>query len=368
MKIAVLTSSRADYGVYLPLLRKLQDDRFFDLRLIVFGTHLSKFHGYTVSQIEQDGFQIDYRVETLLSSDTKEAISTSMALTSLKFAAIWAQQEEVYDFVLCLGDRFEMFAAVSVAAPFSVKLAHLHGGETTLGAIDNKFRHSISLFSSLHFTSTQAAAKRVGQITGETENVFCVGALSLDNIASVPTFSLDDFKTKFGIDLQIPSVLFTFHPETVNPQQNEQHIKEITAVLENLDYQVIVTLPNADTEGNTIRQRLLACAEVNKHIKVVENFGTKGYFTCLKHCAFLLGNTSSGILEAASFGKYVIDLGSRQAGREHGPNVLKCEINEEKILEKINMIKKLPALDNSNIYWQGGAADEIIKVLKNISS
>ncbi|MCJ8166416.1 UDP-N-acetylglucosamine 2-epimerase [Pontibacter sp. E15-1] len=366
MRIAVLTSSRADYGIYLPLLNKLQADAYFDLRLLVFGSHLSKFHGYTAIQIEKDGFQIDHHVETVLSADSKEAISTSMALTSLKFAAIWAQEEDRYDYVLCLGDRYEMFSAVSAAAPFHVKLAHLHGGETTLGAIDNQFRHSISLFSTLHFTSTEAAAQRVSAITEDTDNVYCVGALSLDNLATVPLLTLDEFQRKFGIDLSIPSVLFTFHPETVNPQHNSLHISEIVAVLERLEYQVIVTLPNADTSGNTIRQKLLECADTSRQIKVVENFGTQGYFTCLKHCAFLLGNTSSGILEAASFGKYVVDLGSRQAGREHGPNVLKCRISQTEILSTVNRIPSLPPLDHTNIYWQGGAADKIIRVLKTI--
>lgn len=366
MRIAALTSSRADFGIYLPLLRKLDADPFFDVSLIVFGTHLSKFHGYTISEIDAEGFKVDHRIETLLLADSEEAISTSVALTSLKFATIWNQEEEKYDLVFCLGDRYEMFAAVSAAVPFSIKFAHLHGGETTLGAIDNKFRHSISVFSDLHFTATPAAMQRVREIAGSEKSIYCVGALSLDNISSIIPYSLSEFNKVFNINLSIPSVLFTFHPETVNPKRNYQHIEEITATLKEIDYQVIVTLPNADTLGNTLRQKLIECAQQNDHIKIVENFGTRGYFTCLKHCQFLLGNTSSGILEAASFGKYVIDIGNRQAGREHGPNVLKCEINSSEILNRINQIKELPALDNSNIYWRGGAAEKIIEVLKKL--
>lgn len=366
MKIAVLTSSRADYGIYLPLIKSLEADPEFDLRLIVFGSHLSKFHGYSVNQIEAEGFKIDYRVETLLLADSEEAISTSMALTSLKFTSIWSQKEEDYDLVFCLGDRYEMFAAVSAAAPFLVKFAHLHGGETTLGAIDNKFRHSITVFADLHFTSTPAAMQRVKEITGSEHNVYCVGALSLDNLFSINFYSVGEFKKLFRIDLNIPSILFTYHPETVNPQRNYHYIEEIIASLKEIDYQIIVTLPNADTLGYTIRQKLIECAQQNEHIKIVENFGTRGYFTCLKYCQFLLGNTSSGILEAASFGKYVIDIGNRQAGREHGPNVLKCDINSTEILNRINQIKELPTLDSSNIYWHGGAAEKIIEILKSI--
>jgi GDP/UDP-N,N'-diacetylbacillosamine 2-epimerase (hydrolysing) len=366
MRISILTSSRADYGIYLPLLKKLNADPEFDLGLIVFGSHLSKFHGFSVKQIEADGFRIDHRVDTLLLSDSEGGISTSMGLTSLKFATLWEKEEDNYDIVFCLGDRFEMFAAVSAAAPFQIKLAHLHGGETTLGAIDNKFRHSISIFADIHFTSTPAAGDRVKQIIGSELDVYCVGALSLDNVESLKTFSLGEFKDTFGIDLSIPSILLTFHPETVDPHRNLLHIGELTKALEQVDYQVIITLPNADTLGNTIRHKLIDFAQQNSHIKIVENFGTQGYFTCLKHCHFLLGNTSSGIIEAASFGRYTIDLGNRQAGREHGSNVIKCEVTKDAILKAVELVKEMPPLTTSNFYWQGGAADKIISILKNL--
>jgi GDP/UDP-N,N'-diacetylbacillosamine 2-epimerase (hydrolysing) len=197
MRVAVLTSSRADYGIYLPLLKALQQDPFFDLRVIAFGTHLSNFHGHTIDSIIDDGFKIDYQVENIVASDTSQAIATSMAVTAMKFSSIWALEKDTYDLVFSLGDRYEMFAAVSAATPYRVPIAHIHGGETTLGAIDNEFRHCLSIFASLHFTSTENYATKVASIKGSSENVYTVGALSLDNLQTISLLTLEEFKSCF---------------------------------------------------------------------------------------------------------------------------------------------------------------------------
>src|SRR5512133_978023 len=170
IKVAVLTSSRADYGIYQPLLRKMQADSDIDVHIIAFGTHTSHYHGYTLEIIKNDGYTLDYVIDNLLLGDSEEAISTAIGLTQMKFASIWAQEKKNYDVVLCLGDRYEMFAAVSAAIPFNIKLAHLHGGETTLGAIDDVLRHSISLCCRYHFTATSDYAKKVSQIIGTDKN------------------------------------------------------------------------------------------------------------------------------------------------------------------------------------------------------
>ena len=154
MNIAVLTSSRADYGIYLPLLKKLQSDPFFNLKIFVFGTHMSVFHGLTKNQIKEDGFEISREIESLVLGDSAEAISSAMGLTMLKFASVWAQEQNETDLIFCLGDRYEMFGAVMACVPFNIPVAHIHGGETTIGAIDNIFRHSLSLASKLHFVTT----------------------------------------------------------------------------------------------------------------------------------------------------------------------------------------------------------------------
>jgi GDP/UDP-N,N'-diacetylbacillosamine 2-epimerase (hydrolysing) len=364
MRVALLTSSRADYGIYLPLLKKLAADPFFELKIIAFGTHLSHFHGYTLKQIQQDGFEVYKTVESLVLGDSPEAISSAIGLTQLKFASIWAEEKDKLDLIISLGDRYEMFAAVMAAIPFNIPVAHLHGGETTLGAIDNTFRHAITLASQLHFTSTETHAARVKELTGQTGKVYNVGALSLDNMQDMQLLSQEKFRKKFGIDISIPSVLVTFHPETVSFEANLQYTDELIAALKELDHQIIITMPNADTMGSAIRQKLLAFAEQDPKVKTVESFGTLGYFSCMQHCSFLIGNTSSGIIEAASFGKYVINVGDRQLGREGSANVFHCPVEKNAILEVARKIESLPAFTGENIYGAGNSATKIIAALK----
>ncbi|SMO61133.1 UDP-N-acetylglucosamine 2-epimerase [Solitalea koreensis] len=364
MKIAVLTSSRADYGIYLPLLLKLQIDPAFDLRLIVFGTHLSHSHGHTIDLIEKDGFAIDYRIETVPDADSEEAISASMALTGMKFAPVWAAEKENYDLVFCLGDRYEMFAAVAASVPFNIKLAHIHGGETTLGAIDNKFRHCLSLFSELHFVSTATFANRVAEIIGYAEHIYNVGALSLDNLNDIELYTKDEFKKQFNIDMEQPTVLVTFHPETVSVDRNLNHVRALIAALNELDEQVVITMPNADTMGNTMRKEYEAFAATKSNVICIENFGTKGYFSCMQHANYLLGNTSSGIIEAASFNKYVINVGDRQKGRAVSGNILEVIPEKKAILEACKKVKELGNYKGKNIYFSSNVADQIIKVIK----
>ncbi len=366
MNIVILTSSRADYGIYLPLLKKLKSDDFFNFKIVAFGTHLSEKYGNTINQIYKDGFAVEYKIETLVEGDSPETIAKSMAMTIDKFAEVWAKEKSSADLILCLGDRYEMFAAVSASVPFSIPVAHLHGGETTLGAIDNAFRHSITSMSKIHFASTENHANRVAKIIGSNEGVYNVGALSLDNLNNLKILDIEEFKEKFGIELKQP-VLVTFHPETVEYKKNEQYVNELIAALETLNRQIIITMPNADTAGNIIRTALLKFAKQNSNITTVESLGTEGYFSCLYHCAFVLGNSSSGIIEAASFGKYVLNLGNRQLGRTAGENVINCEIEKNKIIEAIERIKTLPQLGNENIYGNGNAADKIISILKKLN-
>ena len=368
MRIAVLTSSRADFGIYLPLLKALKTDDFFDLKIIAFGTHLSPFHGYTLNQIQKEGFTADYQIDSLMLSDTKEAISSAMGLTMLKFATFWKEHESKFDLVFCLGDRYEMFAAVLSALPFSLKFAHLHGGEKTMGAIDNVFRHAISHASSIHFTSTEEYKERILSLVDDAKIIVNVGALSLDNILQIPLLNNIEFQEKWGIDLNQPTALVTFHPETVNADKNAFYANELINVIQkNSDLQFLITMPNADTAGNIIRNAFIKELSGNKKVFLIENLGTQSYFSAMKNCTFLLGNTSSGIIEAASFGKYVINLGNRQEGRLCGLNVIQTTIVEKEINEQIQNIIKKTLFEGKNIYYNFGASDKIISVLKSLS-
>ncbi|MBK7182915.1 MAG: UDP-N-acetylglucosamine 2-epimerase (hydrolyzing) [Bacteroidetes bacterium] len=363
MTITFLTSSRADYGIYLPLLKKIKADSFFSLKIIAFGTHLSKKHGETIQQIYADGFDVAYKIDTLLDGDTPLIIAQSMAKTMAQFAEIWEKEKDTTDLIFCLGDRFEMFAAVSASVPFNIPIAHLHGGETTLGAIDEVFRHSLTSMSKLHFASTEKHKKRVEQILGHSKLVFNVGALSIDNLNDLQLYSKDAFKEKFGIELNNP-ILVTFHPETKSYEKNEFYIDQLLLALMDIEQQLIFTMPNADTSGNIIREKINLFVKKKSNAYVVESFGTQGYFSCIAHCSFVLGNSSSGIIEAASFGKYVINLGARQQGRDVGANVFHCEIDSQKIKDAIISVKKAPVLSKKNIYGDGKASDIIIERLK----
>jgi GDP/UDP-N,N'-diacetylbacillosamine 2-epimerase (hydrolysing) len=262
-----------------------------------------------------------------------------------------------------------MFAAVTAASPFNVSIAHIHAGETTLGAIDNMYRHSISLMSKILLVTTDIY-KKVAQQINSNAKIFNVGALSIDNLKQTNLLSIKDFKTKFNIDLNKPTILSTFHPETVDLLGNKAHTKEFLKALTALSeaYQIIITLPNADTMGDYIRKEILDSSSKNKNIITVESFGMLGYLSCMKHCKLLIGNTSSGFVEAAFFPKWVINIGNRQNGRILTANIISTEINAVKILKSVEKIKNKELSKNCNVYGDGETASRIINILKNLQS
>lgn len=364
MRVGVLTSSRADYGIYLPLLRRMKEDTFFELELLVFGTHLSEKFGMTVKQIEMDGFKIGARIETAPESDHPGDISGSMAKTISGFANPWKKQN--YDLLFALGDRYEMFAAVASSVPFIIPVAHLHGGETTLGAIDNVFRHSISCMSKIHFTATEIYKKRVIEITGSDKNVYNVGALSIDSIKGLILLTIDEFTKKYGIDLSVPTILVTFHPETVEIDKNEKYIGELLGAMKELkQYRFVITMPNADTMGLMIRRALNKFIDENDNATGIESFGSPGYLSCMCHCSMMLGNTSSGFIEAFYFQKPVINLGNRQKGRIITPNIFNSPIEKNAILSSISKAEQFEPQKQEQIYGNGNATEKIIDILIN---
>ncbi|TKC05259.1 UDP-N-acetylglucosamine 2-epimerase [Pedobacter frigoris] len=367
MRIGVLTSSRADFGIYLPLLKRLSEDKYFELSIIAFGTHLSTFHGETIQQIIKEGFEVKYAIESMLMTDSRESISTAIGLTTIKFAGFWAQHAANFDLIFCLGDRYEMFAAVTAGIAFNIPFAHLHGGETTLGAIDNVFRHAITLASKFHFVSTALYGKKVSEIIGSDNNIYYIGALGLENISTIPLLTIPEFKEKWHIDLSKDTILTTFHPETVSPSDNEKYAYELVNVIkDNPSFQFLITMPNADTKGNIVRKILVDELRNNNNVYLVENLGSQSYFTAMKYCSFLLGNTSSGIIEAASFGKYVINIGNRQEGRATSKNILQVPIIQASIQEAINTINDKRHFSEENIYFKKNSSSNLINILKQL--
>ncbi|MGZ4089313.1 MAG: UDP-N-acetylglucosamine 2-epimerase, partial [Bacteroidia bacterium] len=249
-KISVLTSSRADYSIYFPLLKLLKEQQEVKLQMVVFGTHTANAFGYTIEAIKADGFPIEIELPFVLDGTSSASIALSMANTMEQFSVIWKNMAT--DIIICLGDRYEMFAAVAASIPFAIPVAHIHGGETTLGAMDNVFRHGLTHMSQLHFTCTEAYREKVMALTGKEKGVFNTGALSIDNLKALTLFSIEEFYNRFGVNLNKPTLLTTFHPETVSFEKNGLYAKELSAALEYLSnhFQVIITMPNADTKGN----------------------------------------------------------------------------------------------------------------------
>ncbi|WKV11362.1 UDP-N-acetylglucosamine 2-epimerase [Marivirga harenae] len=367
-KVLVLTSSRADFGIYFPLLTKMKASKKIDLSILAFGTHLSKFHGYTLDQIRESGLEVDYTISSLVLGDTAGDIANSYALTAQKFADFWSLHSNDFDLVFVLGDRFEMAAAVSAGIPFNINFAHIHGGETTLGAIDNIYRHSISLASKWHFVSLTDFNSRLESILDNKDNIYTVGALSLDNIKEIPLLGLDEFHTKWQINLAKPTILITVHPETVASAINKFYAEELyksLSVLAN-DYQLVITMPNADTLGSLYRAQYDKLKkDFTSRVFLIENFGTSSYLTAMKYASLMLGNTSSGIIEAASFQKFVINIGDRQKGRKAGDNVYHVIFNSEAIIQAVKDIEN-KTYQGENIYHKGDAADQIIQVIEKL--
>ncbi len=366
MKIGILTSTRADFGIYLPLIKFLSSEKDFEVEIIAFGTHLSQKYGMTINEIYRQGFDVKHQIHTLPHNDTPEEIAKSIGETVTKFSDFWSSNS--FDLVFTLGDRYEMFAAVTAASPFNIKIAHIHGGETTLGAIDNAYRHSISLMSKYVFVSTETYKKRAIEITEKPQNVFNVGALSVDNLKQVELYSISEMQQQFKIDLSKPTILSTFHPETINLEKNLEYINELLQAIDILrkKYQIVITMPNADTMGLSIREKIINFSKGRKNIIIIESFGMKGYLSCMKYSTFLLGNTSSGFVEAAFFPKWVINLGNRQDGRIITENIISIPVNKQAILKAVNEIENRKLPENCNIYGDGKTAERITQTVKNL--
>lgn len=371
--IVVLTSSRADWGIYLPLLKRLRALPHIHLHIIAFGTHLSAQHGSTITYIEEAGFVVGTQIHTTPTHFEAQDISQAIGYTTQQFAPVWAAWQPLKPLVFCLGDRYEMYAAVLATVPFQLTVAHIHGGETTLGAIDNIFRHSLSLIARYHFVAALPFAQRLEALLGAEltpHHIYTVGSLSLDNLLDLQLLDQSAFLEHFGIDLHLPTILCTYHPETVHADLVASHTTEVVRALKVLanTYQIVITMPNADTRGNVVREALLVLKHQMPNLVLVENLGTLGYFSCMQHCVFLVGNSSSGIIEAASLGKYVVNIGDRQLGRLCGDNVWHCPASEEAICQTAAQVAALGNYIGSNPYYQGNAANNIVRVVQELAN
>lgn len=366
--IGVVSVARSDYGIYLPVLRKIQQDPELKLHLIVAGTHLSPEFGLTVKDIEADGFEINERVEMLLSSDSPEGIAKSMGLGTIGFAQVYARFRP--DILLVLGDRFEMHAAALAALPFKIPLAHIHGGEITQGAFDDALRHSITKLSHVHFVATQESARRVIQMGEEPWRVVVSGAPSLDNLRSLRLLRSEELEAKYGLCLNPSPLLVTFHPVTLEYEQTQWQVSELLEALRSCDLPVVFTLPNADTSGRLIRRMIETFAEGSPNVRTVANLGMQGYFSLMAQAIAMVGNSSSGIIEAPSFKLPVVNIGTRQHGRIRAKNVIDVGYRKDEIISGVRRAVTsefragLQGLINP--YGDGRAAEVITENLKKL--
>lgn len=366
MKIGVLTSSRADYGIYRPLLDYWRNNPTigFSFEIIAFGQHLFEGFGKTFLEIEDEGYDVKYKINSDYVDDTPHGIAISYSNVINKFVDFW--NENKFDLVLVLGDRYEMAAAVQAGVPYNIKFAHIHAGEKTLGAIDEIFRHQISLASELHFVSIQEYEKRIHDLIGHQNSTTITGAIGLENLKKVKLLTPVEFKEKWHIDITLPTLFIIVHPETVNVELNIEYAKILEQISMELskEYQLIISLPNSDTKGNVFRTMWKNVSELCNEIKLIEHFGTQSFFTCMEFSKLIIGNSSSAILEAASFQKFALNLGSRQEGRITSDNIINLPFDKQEVLANVkNFAGKI--FDGKNIYEKKNGIQLIDKKIKN---
>lgn len=366
--ITAVTVGRSDWGIYLPILRRIRQEPSLRLHLIAASAHLVRRFGSTVTDIRQDGFVVDDTVDMLLASDSPEAVAKSMGLGTIGFAQVF--QRVSPDLLLILGDRFEMHSAAVAATPFRIPIAHVHGGEVTRGAIDDAYRHAMTKYSHLHFVSTEEHGRRVKQLGEESWRVTISGAPALDHLSDMTMMSRSELETRVGMPLDRPALLVTFHPVTLQYEQADAQVRCLLDVLAESDRPIVMTRPNADTCHSAILERLEAFCGQRTNVRLVASLGTRAYFSLMQQSAAMVGNSSSGIIEAASFGLPVVNIGLRQAGRPRSANVIDVDCDTREIrsgLERALSPEFRQSLTSlRNIYGDGQAAGRIVDVLKTV--
>jgi UDP-hydrolysing UDP-N-acetyl-D-glucosamine 2-epimerase len=366
--IAVITTSRADYShLYWPL-RDLSENESVDLRIVALGSHLSPEFGNTVREIEKDGFQIDARIECLLSSDTDIGMAKTIGVATLSLADLFGKMRP--HLLLLIADRYEMLAPAAVALALRIPVAHIEGGEVSEGAIDDAVRNALTKLSHIHFTSTPAARQRVIALGEEEWRVHRAGAPSLDHLRRQTLLSRDEIEKRLELNLQTPTILVAYHPVTI-ARDTLQEADALFSALGNLHEQILFCYPNADAGSRALIERTKRFVAGRGHGKVFSNLDTVTYLSLLRQVAMLIGNSSGGIMESASFSLPTVNIGLRQQGRERPQNVLDAHADVNSILHAIDRART-PEFRESlagmkNPYGEGCASETIVRVLTTVA-
>lgn len=366
-KIVVVTSTRAEYGLLKPIIKRMRQVEEFDVYIAATGAHLSPEFGLTYKEIEEDGISIDEKIEILLSADTPSAISKSMGLSMIGFADYFEKVKP--DMLILLGDRYEALAIAAAALNQRIPIAHLYGGETTEGAIDEYIRHAITKLSYLHFTSTEEYRKRVIQLGEAPERVFCVGAIGIENILNEKLMSKSELEESINYKLDLPYAVVTFHPVTLEDNRSEEQAKALLSACETYkDMKFIFTKANADTSGRIINQLIDSFVKKHDNAVSIDSLGMVRYLSAMKYCSMVIGNSSSGLVEAPSFRIPTVNIGDRQKGRIQADSVINCEPVKEDIERAIGLALsdefKEKARNVVNPYGSGNTSGRIVETVK----
>lgn len=367
-KVVILTATRAEYGLLKPLIQKLDSEAEIEMNLAVTGAHLSSEFGMTVREIEADCIHIAKKIEILLNSDTSVSLSKSMGLAIISFAEYFDEYKP--DALVVLGDRYETLAVCCAAMNARIPIFHLHGGEATEGLIDEAVRHSITKMSYLHFTSTEDYRHRVIQMGESPDRVFNTGAMGVENALNIKIMNLAELEKSLGYKLEKKYVVGTFHPVTLEKCTAEKQTTELlTALDKNSNIQYLFTKANADTDGRKINGLLDDYAKSHDNFILVDSLGVQRYLSALKYASFVIGNSSSGLIEVPSFHIPTINIGDRQKGRIAGDTVIQCRPEAEAIDKAIKLALSDHFRNNAskavNPYGNGATSDQIVTIVKD---
>ena len=366
LRIGVVTVARSDYGIYFPVLRLLQGNQEIDLRLIVAAAHLDPRFGNTIQEIEKDGFSIEARVPMAMGGDSREDVAVAIGTGVREFTSAYGRV--LPDILLLLGDRYEMFAAAIAALPLRIPVAHIHGGELTFGAIDDAIRHAITKLSHIHFAATSEYAQRIRQLGEESWRVHVTGSPVIDSIVSLESIPRTELESEIGLDLS-RTLLITFHPVTLE-DNNAENISNLLTAVSASGHSLLFTYPNADSHSSEIIRGVRQLVDRTPDARLVPNLGHHKYHSVQKYVAAMVGNSSSGIIEAASFHLPVVNIGTRQAGRVRPANVIDVGYSKEEISRGIERAVssdfRCSIADIPNPYGDGRAAEKIVSILKSV--
>lgn len=368
-RIAVLTATRAEYGLLRPVMSRIDAEEDLELQILVTGMHLSEEFGNTYQEIEKDGFQITARIPILEKGDSTLTVSNTMARALERFGRYFGETTLLPDFLVVLGDRYETMAVVLAAANAQIPIAHIHGGETTEGAIDEAIRHAISKFSYLHFAATDIYAKRIIQLGEQPERVFSVGALGVENIKNVQLMSKAELEKSIHFLLDDPYAVVTFHPVTLEKESAEEQCSQLMKALDAFDMKYIITKANADAGGRIINRMIDEYAATRNNVFVIASLGMKRYLSALRYCTMVIGNSSSGIIEVPSFHVPTIDIGDRQKGRLAAASVIHCRPQKEDIIKAMRNAQTKEFTGSiaevENPYEKNGTSRRIVEIIKD---